>query len=223
MESIAKTRMTAAEIHEDLRIKLVTATFEQGLKLKPAELCKDYGCSANALRELLFRLSTVGLVRFEDQRGFRVPEASVQRQHDLTTFRIMLEQQGVALSIANGGIEWEAQLSAAHYKLSHIESLAGNWQSMKPVLIPWCAAEAEFHWTLVSASQSPYLIESYNRIYDQFRQQLVTRETHYGYYPGNIAEHQLILEAALDRDTERCCRHISDHLVRNLLELPNPG
>lgn len=217
---MSKTRMTAAEIHEDLRIKLVTATFEQGSKLKPAELCKGYGCSANALRELLFRLSTVGLVRFEDQRGFRVPEASMQRQHDLTTFRIMLEQQGVSLSIANGGIEWEAQLSAAHYKLSHIESQAGNWQSMKPVLIPWCAAEAEFHLTLVSASQSPFLIESYNRIYDQFRQQLVTRETDYGYYPGNIAEHQLILEAALDRDTERCCRHIHDHLVRNMVERP---
>ena len=54
------------------------------------------------------------------------------------------------------------------------------------------------------------------QIYAQFRQQLVSAETNFGYFPENIAEHQAILDAALDRDEPRVRARIHDHLKRNL-------
>ena len=75
-------KIETADIYEDLRTKLITAHFDPGSRLKPADLMGDYGCSANTLRETLFRLSTCGLVAFEEQRGFRVRPVSRQRQHD---------------------------------------------------------------------------------------------------------------------------------------------
>ena len=210
------TRQDTRDIYEDLRIKLTMAGFRQGAKMKPADLRVAYGCSANTIREVLFRLSTVGLVLFEDQRGFRASPASPQRQHDLTTFRITLEQEGATQSMVRGGIEWEARLTAAHHKLLHIETQIRNTGEIEPILIPWCRAEWEFHETLVSACDSPFLIRTFQSIYDQFRQQLVSKERNYGYFPGNVSEHQRIVETALAKDADALRAAIHDHLKRNL-------
>ena len=210
-------RTTTPDIFEDLRLKLITAQFEHGKKLKPADLRDHYGCSANTIRETLFRLSTVGLVQFEDQRGFRVPPTNRQQQNDLTSFRITLEQEGATQSMRNGGIEWEARLTAAHHKLSHIEKQIAKTGAIEPVLIPWCTAEWEFHETLISASDSPVLRSTFKSIYDQFRQQLVSKARNFGYFPGNIAEHQRIVDSAVNSDATDLRAAIYDHLSRNLL------
>lgn len=216
-------RTETPDIYEDLRTKLVTAQFVPGMKLKPTILRKLYGCSANTVRETLFRLAAVGLVSFEDQRGFWVRPVSQQRRHDLTTFRITLEQQGAMQSIKNGGIEWEARLTAAHYKLSHIEDRITKAGDVVPFLIPWCAAEWEFHETLISACDSPILRETFRSVYDQFRQQLITKERNYGYFNGNISEHERIVAAAIAGDRDSLCENVHDHLSRNLIDAQITG
>ncbi len=183
----------------------------------PEPLRAQYGCSANTLREVLLRLSSVGLVVFEEQRGFRAPPRSAQRIHDLTTFRILLEQEGAALSIRMGGIAWEAQLSAAHHKLGHIEAQIFRSGDVQPLLSLWSAAEWEFHDTLSAACESPVLRETFRTIYDQFRQQIITSTRNFGYFADNIGEHQKIVDAALGRDEQACRQHIHDHLSRHLL------
>ncbi|WP_099826972.1 GntR family transcriptional regulator [Oceaniglobus indicus] len=207
------------DIHEDLRRRLITGGFVPGQKLKPDELRGAYGCSINTVREVLLRLSSAGLVTFQDQRGFRARESSLRHQHELTQMRVLLEQEGVAISMRDGGLEWEAQLTAAHHKLSHIEARIAALGAVEPVLDTWCAAEWEFHETLISACGSDLMRQTYAAIYDQFRQQLVTRETNFGYYPNNVAEHLGIVEAALARDEALCRRRIHEHLARNLLPL----
>jgi len=206
-------------IYESMRHKLVTAVFPPGQKLKPAVLIGDYGCSINTLREVLLRLSAVGLVTFEDQRGFRACAASARRQHDLTRFRILLEQEGATHSIRNGGLEWEARLTAAHHKLWHIESHIADQGEIAPMVDLWCAAEWEFHETLMSACDSALLRQTFAQIYDQFRQQMVTRENNFGYFSGNLQEHADIVAAALDRDEPLVRRRIHDHLSRNLITI----
>ncbi|KAG1648429.1 putative HTH-type transcriptional regulator BphR [Nymphon striatum] len=159
-ETETTLKMETPAIYDDLHRKLVTAQFDHGEKLKSEELRKIYGCSANTIREVLFRLSTAGLVAFEEQRGFRARRTSRERQHDLTQFRILLEQEGVSLSMKHGDIEWEARLSAAHHKLSHIEAEVRRTGTVVPVLPLWSNAEWEFHDTLISACNSPLLRET---------------------------------------------------------------
>ena len=196
----------------------MTAELRPGEKLKPSELQGFYGCSANTVRDVLLRLSKVGLVEFEMQRGFRVRASTPARRHDVTKFRILLEQEGARLSMLNGGVEWEAQLSAAHHKLSHIESQIARADDVTPFLGLWSDAELEFHETLISSCGSPILRETYGDIYVQFRQQMVGLERDFGtsYFHSIIDEHQAILNAALARDVEGCKTAIYDHLKRNL-------
>lgn len=204
------------DIYRDLHMQLTIGGIGPGQKLMPEPLRARYGCSANTLREVLLRLSSVGLVVFEEQRGFRAQPASSQRIHDLTKFRIMLEQEGAALSIRQGGIGWEAQLTAAHHKLSHIEAEISRTGDVKPVLPLWSAAEWEFHDALSAACDSPLLRQTFHAVYDQFRQQLITRARNFGYFADNVPEHQKIVDAALARDEGACRQAIYDHLVRNM-------
>ena len=211
-------RTETPDIYTDLQRKLITRQLEPGQRLKPRELIGEYGVSANTLRDVLMRLSLGGLVEFEDQRGFRASETSVEKRRDITKFRILLEQEGARLSMELGGLNWEAQLSAAHHKLSHIEGQIANAEDVTPHMELWSDAEIEFHRTLISACDSPMLRETYSRIYAQFRQQMVGIERDFGsnYFNAIIKEHQSILDAALARDIGGCRQAIFDHLKRNL-------
>lgn len=211
-------RATTKEVYGDLRARLMTSMLVPGQKLKLADLRADYGCSSNTVRDALLRLSRLGLVEFEEQRGFRVRKASRERRRDVTAFRILLEQEGAGLSMVHGGLEWEARLSAAHHKLSHIETqMAGSDRSEEGLTL-WSEAEAEFHQTLISACGSELLRETFENVYYQFRQQMMGLDRDFGdnYFHAIIAEHQRIVDAALTRNRAACDQAIYDHLRRNL-------
>jgi len=208
-------KFTTPQIYDDLHLQLVTAQIPQGAKLRSEHLRAKYDCSANTVREVLFRLASEGLVLFEEQRGFRARPLDPERLHYLTKFRIMLEQDGATASIQKGGLQWEAEFSAAHKKLSHIEQQITGPDLQGEALRLWSLAEREFHDTLLSACDSPFLRLSYRRTYDQFRQQKIM-QPQYGYHPENVPEHQEILDAALARDAPRCRAAVYNHMKRNL-------
>lgn len=215
---------TAVSLYDQVKSRLLTGEFDPGQRLSADRLRHDYGVSASSMREILFRLSTVGLADFQEQRGFRIPAQSLERQHDLTQFRIFLEQQGARLSIRLGGVAWEAQLAAAHHKLSHIEGAVTGHAADPALLALWTAAERDFHRTLIGACGSEVLKSTHGQIYDQFRQQLITVDRKFVYLPQNVAQHQIILDAALAKDEALTCRSIQDHLSRHLIrELPQQG
>lgn len=189
-----------------------------GQKLKPADLQGDYDCSPNTIRDVLMRLSNLGLVEFEMQRGFRAAPTSNERRSDVARFRILLEREGAGESMTRGGVAWEAQLSAAHHKLLHIERQIASEADVQPFLPLWTDAEREFHETLISECASPLLIETFNRVYLQFRQQFFGQQRDFdaNYFEAIIAEHQTIVDAALARDQAACQTAIFEHLKRNL-------
>lgn len=212
-----------SDIYENLHHRLMTGEFSHGDKLRAERLRQDYGCSASTVRETLFRLSTEGLVDFHQQRGFRVPPVSRQKQHELTQMRILIEGEGTCLSIRQGGVAWEARLAAAHHKLSHIESRIRASNHETGLLDLWIAAEREFHETLISACDSDTLKRMHQMIYAQFRQQHVITDRNFSFVSENIAQHQSIVDAALDGDEGRVRQRIHDHLARNLIHpLPTP-
>lgn len=210
-----KAKFSTPQIYDDLHMQLVTAQIPQGQKMRSERLREDYDCSANTIREVLFRLASEGLVVFEEQRGFRARPSDPERLHYLTKFRIMLEQAGTTASIQHGGLEWEAQLAAAHHKLSHIESKLSETTLGGATLRLWSLAELEFHDTLLSCCDSPFLRSSYRRTYDQFRQQKIMQPD-YGYHSENAIEHAAIVTAALARDAVGCRLAIYEHMKRNL-------
>ena len=214
-------REETPDIYLDLQRKLMNRVFVSGAKIKPADLQDTYGCSANTIRENLLRLTNLGLVTFEAQRGFRVAEASQAAFNDITQFRILLEQEGTVQSIRNGGVKWESDLSASHHRLVHIERAISIDGEVESYLALWSEAERDFHETMISGCQSAILRETYGRVYMQFRQQMVNLERNFStpYFETVTREHQAILDAVLARDEAAARQAIYDHLKRNIREL----
>ncbi|MEE4189472.1 MAG: GntR family transcriptional regulator [Roseobacter sp.] len=204
------------DIYADLAYRLIANNFEHGAKLRAEQLRQDYGCSASTVREALFRLSTEGLVDFQEQRGFRVPEKSKRLLTELTQLRILLEAEGTVLSIRYGGVAWEARLTAAHHQLSHIEKRIHSMDQPAALVDIWFNAELEFHQTLISACRSETLKDMHYKIYRRFRQQLMVEDRNFDFISNNIEHHRAILEAALDGDEALTRQKIHDHLARHI-------
>ncbi|NNE54071.1 MAG: GntR family transcriptional regulator [Sulfitobacter sp.] len=204
------------DIYQSLRMRLISNGFAHGAKLRAEVLREDYDCSASTVREVLFRLSTVGLVKFQEQRGFRVPDKSPEKLIELTHMRVLLEGEGAALSIRNGGVAWEARLAAAHHKLSHIEKRIHAQEDPSDLIEIWFSSENEFHQTLISACGTDTLKEMHARIYDQFRQQLMVADTKFDFISENIQHHASILDAALSGDEGLTRQRIHEHLERHM-------
>ena len=185
--------------------------------MRAEHLRQEFGCSASTIREALFRLSTLGLVEFRDQRGFRVPERSPQVLKELTHLRVLLEAEGTAMSIRFGGIAWAARLTAAHHQLSHLEMRLQTADDTAPFVDLWFAAERQFHETLISACGSDSLRSTHHQIYCRFRQQLMVEDRAFDFISNNIQHHQQILDAALAGDEMLTRQKIHDHLARHLV------
>ncbi len=204
------------DIYQELKQRLITNHFVHGAKLRAEALRTEFGCSASTVREALFRLSTVGLVNFQEQRGFRVPDRSVETLAELTHMRVLLEGEGTVLSIRRGGVGWEARLTAAHHQLSHIEKRIHTQGDPEGLVGIWFEAEKEFHQTLISACGSGVLKQLHSRIYDQFRQQLMVADRRFDFISENIKHHASILDAALSGNEALTRQKIHDHLARHL-------
>lgn len=204
------------DIYTDLQHRLITNDFGHGEKLRAEQMKHHYGCSASTVREVLFRLSTEGLVDFQEQRGFRVPEKSRAVLAELAHIRILLEGEGTVLSIRLGGVAWEARLTAAHHQLSHIEKRIHATSDPSGLVNLWFQAELEFHQTLIAACQSATLKAMHLQVYQRFRQQLMIADRSFDFISNNIQHHHAILVAALDGDEALTRQKIHDHLARHL-------
>ena len=204
------------DMYRDLEKRLTTNEFLHGAKLRAEILREEFGCSASSVREVLLRLSTQGLVNFREQRGFRVPERSSQKLIELTHVRILLEGEGAVLSIREGGVAWEARLTAAHHKLIHIENRIQALDDPTELVDIWFSCEGEFHQTLISACGSGTLKQLHSQIYAQFRQQLMEADRRFDFISNNIKQHAEILNAALAADEELTRQRIHSHLKRHL-------
>ena len=203
-------------IYRELEKRLTTNEFLHGAKLRAEILRDEFGCSASSVREVLFRLSTRGLVNFQDQRGFRVPERSSKKVIELTHMRVLLEGEGAVLSIRQGGVAWEARLTAAHHQLSHIEKRIHALDDPAELIEIWFSCEGEFHQTLISACGSYTLKQLHSLVYAQFRQQLMEADRRFDFISDNIKQHAGILDAALAGDEALTRRRIHNHLERHL-------
>ena len=119
-----------------------------------------------------------------------------------------------------GGLKWQADLAAAHHALVHIEHDISREGELQTNLELWAEGEKNFHLTLISACGSDILKETYNRVYMQFRQQMVNLDRDFGasYFETVTSEHAAIVDAALARDEAGMRVKIYDHLKRNIFE-----
>ncbi|HEV2573241.1 FCD domain-containing protein [Methylocella sp. CPCC 101449] len=210
-----------------LRADLLACRLRPNEKLNIAALSAQLGVSLGAVREALSRLTSDGLVTAETNRGFRVAGVSEADLLDLTSTRIELETACLRRAIRAGGVDWEAQVVAAHHRLSRTpERIADD---LERVSEDWAAAHKDFHGALIAACESPWRMRLRDFLFDQterYRRLSVLAPRQERDLP---AEHRALMEATLDRAEENAVALLTAHLdatasrVRALVEEESKG
>lgn len=202
-------------LYGQLRVDVISCRLLPGERLNIAELAGKHDVSPGAVREALSRLTAENLVTAEARRGFRVSPISKADLEDLTDIRVGIESQCLRRAITNASIEWESNLVAVSHTLSRMPERAAPTDNH--VSDEWAAAHHAFHETLVSTCDSRWLLRVRDRLYahsERYRRLSIPLAES----KRDIrAEHQAILEAAINRDADKAVQLLTDHIRRTTL------
>ena len=204
----------ATTVLDRLRAEIVHGVLPPGTKLRLEHLTSSYGVGRTPLREACCRLASEGLVTQEDQRGFRVTPISREDLVDLTRTRQQIEGLALRASILKGDLTWEGEVTGALHRLSRLSP--GRSSSTGPASLDdaWETEHGLLHSALLGACDSPWLLRFHGILFEQ-SERYRRLASAYGQPGRNIhGEHEALVRAALDRDAERACALLTEHIAR---------
>lgn len=206
----APVRSITSAVFQRLRADILSCRISPGDKLRPAEIAGALAVSLSAVREALSRLAADGLVRIEDQKGFRASPVSLDDLRDVTRTRVEIEGLALRRAIAGGGTRWEDDIRTALERLCAIPRRRGEDR-----LLPneaWAVAHERFHFALLSACGSEWLLRFRSTLFSQserYRRLSVPAQ------PDDArdvaGEHRRIAAAVLARDADAAVAALASH------------
>lgn len=214
--SVSKSGATLTDqAYHSIREDILSGELSPLLRLRVDALKTRYGIGGSPIREALSRLSGDGLVTIEERRGFTVAGISTDELWDVMKTRIIVETAALKASIEHAGDgthgdAWEAQILAAFHRLSKLDQKLGQ----NPPNEAWERVHFEFHESLVAACPYEKLKHIRRQLFDQSERY---RRLSLNGVPGDrdvSGEHAEILDATLERDTDKACDCLAKHIHR---------
>lgn len=202
-----ESRTFAQAVQARLAGDILNGRLAPGSRLRLQGLCDTYEVSMSPLREALAGLTGRGLVIQEGQRGFRVARASADDLRDVTETRVRIETTALRLSIERGTDAWEAEVLAAHHRLS-------RRPRSESLLIDetWEELHRGYHMALIGACGLPRLLGFCTMLHDHFDRYRRLSVLQGGRHPALQSSHAAIVETALAKDLPRAEALLADHI-----------
>ncbi|MGF1700657.1 FCD domain-containing protein [Photobacterium makurazakiensis] len=197
---------------EMIRQDILSGALLPGQKLVVAELKMQYNVGASPIREALVQLSWRRYVNFAPQKGCWVSPVSVAELEDLYDTSQELSKILLQRAIAKGGEAWELEILTSCHKLNRINPAEPDTNFNE-----WEQRHSEFHLALLSGSQSPTLLGLYRDVYEQierYRHIWVSQHRAYEERYHDNGEHDAMMKAVLEKDTDRALELFSKHSLR---------
>jgi len=215
-DSVSPRSQTSAA-YVRIRGDILAGRLVPGEKLKIADLSAALEVSPGAIREALSRLVPEQLVVSRDQRGFVVAPLSIEDLEDLTYLRCEVETIALRRSVARGDDNWEAGVLAAAHRLRRAQMTFEADNSVTP---EWVERHEAFHKALVSACGSRRLIDLHVQLHQQSeRYRGLTTQVESD--RDVAAEHQALVDAALERNADRLVDLTVDHFRETTTTIVN--
>jgi GntR family transcriptional regulator, carbon starvation induced regulator len=193
-----------------VRSDILCGRRKPGGKIRLEALKDEFRVSWSPIREALSRLVAEGLVLAAEGRGYRVAPVSRAQLAEVVRLRTALESMALAASIEKGDDAWEAEVLAAHHRLSKLEDRRLEREDAER----WEAWHRTFHASLVRACGMPTLLQfcaQLNDMNDRYRRLFLSAHK----FDRDVAlEHRAIAEATLARNPARACRLLEAHIGR---------
>jgi GntR family carbon starvation induced transcriptional regulator len=206
----AERATLADEVVGRLRADIVSGRLKPGERLRFGELTALYGVSVSPLREALSRLTAEELVQPDAQRGYRVAAVSLSDLMDILESQKALEAMALRLAIADGDDSWEAQLLAAHHRLTRREARRGT-EPDETWAQEWEERHREYHQALIAGCRLLWVRRFCAQLREHLDRYRNFAEVPPSRFPKIAMQHEAIVEAALARDADRASSLLHQH------------
>lgn len=197
------TQSSTQRAYFALRNDIIFGRISPGERLKIDTLKETLDTGASPVREALSLLTSDQLVDRIDQRGFRVAQTSREQFQEILDLRCNLEDLAVRDSLKHATPEWEDALVLSHHHMS---------RARRKDQETFEECHKAFHMALLAACHSPILLRFCSQLYDlNVRYRYLAGQSK-GYARRDVdAEHQAILDAAVERDTDTVSARLMEH------------
>lgn len=204
--------MLAAAIRRDISFGVL----RPDQKLKIDALRQSYGGSNHSMRETLRMLSSEGMVEATSQRGFRVTSATEDDLRDIILIRMETEKIGLVRSMDRGSVAWESRVVAALHGVSRADASVKATPDDSTAL-EWDEACRELTMAIVSACESPRLIDLVGQFYNQARRfrLALLREGRID-FASRAGRRDTLRDAILARDAARAVSCLEEEISADL-------
>lgn len=204
------------QAHQRIKRDVLNGALLPGEKLRLDAISERYGIGQAPVREALNRLSAEGWVSRRSQRGFSVSELSISDLEELVKTRIWLETRALSESLANATRDWEDRLILAYHRLARTARLTDH-ADVESLDTAWEAQHREFHLELLSQCGSSWMIHFCSVMMEQSgRYRNLSANFTRARRGDALTEHEDILNAALDRNSELSCELLATHYAKTL-------
>lgn len=207
---LAPAGTLADSICTRVRADILSGIRRPETRIRLEDLKAEFNVSWSPLREALSRLVAEGLIQTDEGRGYRVAAVSRAELADVIHMRKSLEGMALRLAIAKGDDAWEADVLAAHHRLTKVEGTR-QWSAN---VGQWEERHRAYHDALNRGCRSPILLEFCGQLHDQFARY---RKLFLASNPPDKLvplEHRKLTDAALARDADKACSIIETHIER---------
>lgn len=193
---------------------IINGRLRPGMKLPLQWLMQQYSLGMAPLREALTKLTGETFVVAESQKGFRVAKLSLAEFDDLWRVRKLIESEALVLSIQNRGVEWRRRLTDAYARLREIEDtlVGATYPLAEDNTEEWEARNQVFHNTLLSACDSPWLLQLKDMTYQKSLRYRLASKRVPSIWRRVDDEHAAIFEAAMAGEILRAVRANEYHI-----------
>lgn len=211
MVEIQRKQTKSTLVVERLKQDIIAGRFASGEKLQMEALKELYGVGYAPLREALSRLTSNGLVLFEEQCGFSVAPVSVAELQDLYKMRMHIETLALESALQQGDAQWESEVVACWHRYAKFLSVSDH-----SVLDSknWDKLEREFSVTLIKACNSPWLLKIHAMLYEhaaRYQHLCIDRNCDNQQLINDYkAECERLVAAVLARDTAKAIKLLQD-------------
>jgi DNA-binding GntR family transcriptional regulator len=195
----------AQALRDQLEQDIVTGRLRPGERLDEQSLAARFNVSRTPIREALMQLASTGLVQLQARRGAFV--ASLSFKDVVERFEVMAALEGMCGALAARRITEPVQqkLEAAHEACTR-EATGEDADA-------YYYANERFHHLIYEACQNRFLAEQARQLHDRLkpyrRLQLRARSR----MANSLAEHQAIVEAIREGDSDRAERLLKHHIL----------
>lgn len=197
-----------------IRVAILSGELDAGRAYSQATLSRDLGVGRTPLREAIRRLQTEGLLESEPNRKIRVAPLDLSDLTQLYALRISVEALATRLAVphlSDDDLRELANTLAAH---------EAAWRDGKVDLAEELHQRFHFDLTRYAGARVHATVVELADHADRYRRQYYRNPAiAVAHFQIAAPEHELILEAAQNRDAELCARLVAQHLARIVVTL----